>query len=384
MKPDELATTNGYIDTLYGSREFQNGQGRYFNVVFESPERVEAEAQINERYRITLMYLKNSEGKIKEIKFKKYRKMNSEWKAQGEEITFNDFSAAKLVSFLEFFSELDLSALGWGRFNLSQHTNTGIASISAEQELQVKTLLQTDDGKKIIEELLVQNGMITHRDVVSVGYRKNSLVQFASFLEDSQNLINYAQEQEMPGDKPEKIWQYFFNNNRWIFGYGLDYRFLGILQREAEVGEADTTGQDGSISDFLMGCKDFTVLVELKQPDTKLFVSSRQAAGVERISSDFVRAVSQILGQKADWQIKAEHGRSFNDAGEEILQKTVDPKALLIIGRSSEYRGSDKESQIKARTFEMFRRDSRNIDIITYDELYERAQFIVDGNRNEL
>ena len=41
---------------------------------------------------------------------------------------------------------------------------------------------------------------------------------------------------------------------------------------------------------------------------------------------------------------------------------------------------SDKEKRVKLKTFELFRRDSRNVEIITYDELYERAKFIVEHN----
>jgi len=29
------------------------------------------------------------------------------------------------------------------------------------------------------------------------------------------------------------------------------------------------------------------------------------------------------------------------------------------------------------KTFELFRRDSRNVEILTYDELYNRAEYIV-------
>ena len=44
---------------------------------------------------------------------------------------------------------------------------------------------------------------------------------------------------------------------------------------------------------------------------------------------------------------------------------------------------NELEAKIKMKTFELYRRDSRNIDIVTYDELYERAQFIVEGNANQ-
>ena len=56
----------------------------------------------------------------------------------------------------------------------------------------------------------------------------------------------------------------FFNKNPWIFGYGLGYRFMGILQKEfsASGTEADGTGQVSG--DFLIGDKKFTTFVELK------------------------------------------------------------------------------------------------------------------------
>lgn len=92
-----------------------------------------------------------------------------------------------------------------------------------------------------------------------------------------------------------------------------------------------------------------------------------------------IDSLSQILEQKASWQIKGEvnANNNFNDEGELINQKTLDPKSILIIGADSQFEGTEKIKQIKLRTFELFRRDSRNIEILTYDELYERAKFIV-------
>jgi len=42
-----------------------------------------------------------------------------------------------------------------------------------------------------------------------------------------------------------------------------------------------------------------------------------------------------------------------------------------------------KELQIKAKSFELFRRDSRNVEIVTFDELFERAKFIVEHKVNK-
>jgi hypothetical protein len=51
---------------------------------------------------------------------------------------------------------------------------------------------------------------------------------------------------------------------------------------------------------------------------------------------------------------------------------------ILVIGSSREFEddAQARDAAIKRDTFELFRRESRTIDIITYDELLERARFI--------
>ena len=57
----------------------------------------------------------------------------------------------------------------------------------------------------------------------------------------------------------------------------------------------------------------------------------------------------------------------------------MDPKAVLIIGnRNIEFphvRNTEKDT--KSDCFERIRRDSRNIEIVTFDELFERAFHMV-------
>jgi hypothetical protein len=230
----------------------------------------------------------------------------------------------------------------------------------------------------MVEELL-RNGSITSGDLVNIGYRKNQSNVFGSLLSDPERVDSYCVEHGLSAAQPEKVWQHFFEKNEWIFGYGLDYRFLSILQREAHIAAEDVAGRDGSIADFLVGATNFTVLVEIKKPGTRLFDERRNRAGSWKLSAELIDAVSQILEQKASWQVKAEANASgnFDDKGNLIAQKTIDPKSILIVGSNSQFSGTEKESGIKLRTFELFRRDSRNLEILTYDELYDRAKFVV-------
>ncbi len=224
----------------------------------------------------------------------------------------------------------------------------------------MRSLLKQPDGLALIDELL-RNGSITSRDLVNIGYRKSQLVVFNSLLRDLENAYSaYRTEHGISDSRPEKIWQHFFEKNEWIFGFGLDYRFLGLLQREAHVSDEDIAGRDGVIVDFLMAATNFTVLVEIKRPDTSLFVNSKNSSGSWQLSSDFIDSISQILAQKASWQVKSEANSSdnYNTAGViNSSRSVVDSKSILIVGSNSQFSGAEKERAIKLRTFELFRRE---------------------------
>lgn len=248
---------------------------------------------------------------------------------------------------------------------INQHTETVVEKL--EEILSVFSEIQGENRDKILQTLKSQN--LTKEDLDIISGRKDGLEKFEIHLND------YSRWKE-------SNWQDFFKNQTWIFGYGLDYRFLQILQREAHLSGTDLDGRNSVTGDFLAGCNNFTVLIELKRPDTPLFKQTQNRADSWKLSSELVDAVSQILSQKANWIIEGE-GENFNDAGELISQKTYDPKAILIIGNTRQFDGNAREIKIKMKTFELFRRNLRNIEIITFDELLERARFIVE-HKSEL
>lgn len=244
--------------------------------------------------------------------------------------------------------------------------------------MKLKKIFSENPDIALIEEVL--KNKVTDKDIVALGYRKSQLEVFRKLLED--NYLS-AYKLEVIGNtkiKDELAWQYFFNKNPWIFGYGLDYRFMGILQKEfsASGTEADGSGQVNG--DFLIGDKKFTTFVELKKPDTPLFKNSSIRSGAWALSTELMEAKSQILEQKASGQIKIEKETIHDSEGREIKQSSYDSKVILIMGSWNQVKDDvDLTKKTKIKTFELFRRDSRNIEILTYDELYERAKFIV-GN----
>lgn len=182
------------------------------------------------------------------------------------------------------------------------------------------------------------------------------------------------------GNWTEADWQGFFDREQWVFGYGLDYRVMRQFGREMTVGAGGTDNQNKPVVDFLMSFTDYTVIVEIKRPDTPIFRASRGGrAGTWEFSSEFMGAVSQIIEQKAEWSAFAQTGEHYDKAGSSLLTaRTRNARSILVIGSRDEFTGSQdaRGANVKRDTFELFRRECRSIDIVTFDELLERARFI--------
>jgi len=376
-KSEEEIVDNYRTDTLY-THKFKNEAGKYFTIVSRDennvPDAVEAEHPypIRNKIKTTFTFIKEN-NKITQVSFKRFKYYKKKgYVAQDEQIVFSFSFFKQIIDYLKLLSELNLADVNERRITLAEDD----LPADDETKKKIKTFLLRKDGQQIIEELL-NSGIITSTDIVNIGYRKKQLEIFDKLLNDPDYIAIYKTENSIVDERLEILWQHFFSKNDWIFGYGLDYKFLGILQKEAHISNTDLSGKDGVIGDFLLGCNKFTVLVELKRPDTDLF-KNKNRSNSWSLSNELVDAFSQILEQKASWQIQAESNanNNYNDDGEIIKQKTIDPKTILIIGNSNQYSGETKEQQIKAKSFELFRRDSRNIEIITFDELFERAKFI--------
>lgn len=376
---EEEIVANSKVDVLY-INDFNNGGGKYLNFYARDTDEFEISPQV--KIKVTVGYIKEKKD-VNRVVIEKYKLVSGMWKKEGG-LVFSSFTFEKVMSFIQFLNKLDLTSISERRIGLSDDS---FITLDEETKKKIITLLSTKEGEKLLKEL-VKSGMITSTDITNIGYRKSQLEIFHQLLNETDYLQKYQEQEGLTDSREEIAWQYYFKRNPWIFGYGLDYRFLGILQKEPHLSDTDVAGKDGVIGDYLLGCSKFTVLVEMKKPTSLLFqdiVSGKNRSKSWRLSDELINAVSQILEQKASWQIKAETSatQNFDDKGNLIKQRTLDPKTFLIIGDSKQYAGEDKEQQIKARTFELFKRDSRNVDLITFDELYDRAKFIVSDEEKE-
>jgi hypothetical protein len=174
----------------------------------------------------------------------------------------------------------------------------------------------------------------------------------------------------------EEQWDVFFRNNRWIFGHGLAYQFLGQVEGQPHYGGVTVSGTGGQRGDFLMSTEAqarFTVLVEIKKPNSELVANKEYRNKVYELGEDLTGGVSQLQSNCRTWVLE---GSRHEDNVERLAAEgisTYEPKGILVIKDT----GQLNDNKNKKATFELFRRNLHNPEIITYDELLERAKYLI-------
>ncbi len=362
---DDNIIQNAELKTLY-SQDF--GNQRYFYVVFSNDD--EVGFRISTRTLMRIKYLKEQDS-IEGLELMKVVD-----KKDKQSLKFYKFDIQQLKCFLNFINSLDFKEINERKIILA---DKAFGNLDEQTILEITKLLSADGGETV--KKLLNEGVFTNQDLVNTGYRKKQLEMYKKLLYDDY-LDEYKKTIGKPNTKDELAWQHFFNQNQWIFGYGMDYRFQGILQKEFSASDTDAAGGENVKSDFLLGDNNFTTFVELKLPTTELFGVRKNRSNSWKLSDKLIDSFSQILEHKASGQLKIETAKDlFDDKGRKITQRSYDSKAILVIGSWNQVKkssDSDAIKKIKTKTFELFRRDSRNIEILTFDELYDRAKFITE------
>lgn len=263
----------------------------------------------------------------------------------------------ELISFLQTLRDIDVP-------------KTPFSLVSQDEKAIVDALIKDktpESVKNIIRELLKSpNITLTQKDINILLKRRDILRQFKRAIKDK--------------DKGERNWwQDFFEKNKWIFGYGLNYEILKHEESQPNYGGAKLDGSGGQRGDYLMrthGSLSFTVLVEIKTPQTPLLGSRKARNGAWELSKDLTNALVQL---QANIQIWEKHG-SEQPYNRDRLERrgifTVKPKGIVVIGLLDQL----IDDRDKRETFQRFRKSIHGIEIITFDELYNRAKFIVEND----
>lgn len=302
---------------------------------------------------------------VRRVSLLTYQSRKNDW-VQGyekDEFTFRSDEFQRLLSFLNQIGFVDLS----------NEENFQIEDIS--ERAGPKAIIDASD-RGIVES--VRNMNEDQRDALLDALRGSLSTDEVNVLLGRRDGLKEFTDHICACDWTESDWQDFFEREQWVFGYGLDYRIMRQFDREMVVGiGGGTDNRNKPIVDFLGTFTDYTVLVEIKRPDTRIFKNSKGGrAGTWEFSVEFTGAVSQIIQQKAEWLSFARSGDHWSKDGQKLAARTRNAKSVLVIGSLNEFAGDGRDANIMRDTFELFRRENRTIDILTFDELLERARFI--------
>lgn len=263
--------------------------------------------------------------------------------------------------------------------------------ITGKDSVEIAQLLVDSDKAQVIEALKsVLGSSLTQAELDIIANRKGQLDIFHCYLTDSEFFQKRRDEQQALGkdSRPEAIWQQFFEQNPWIFGYGLS--LIACESYDDNKLEQITTGASkfggaGKRSDGVLrtrGVVSSLLFCEIKRHDLPLLASTQyRKPDVWAPSNEVVGAVSQVqkTAEKAVRGIGEFLHRQYEPDGSptDLVVSTVRPRQVVVVGQTDEFSTNGELNREKVSSFELYRRSVNDVEIITFDELYERACFIV-------
>lgn len=317
-------------------------KGAYATITGESEE-VIGEIDVTTRCKLAVsLFWVNAQGDFGTFKITKLLFSRGKWREDGH---------VKVSP----FQSLNLSDARKARVSLE---NLDIGALGS--------LLSSSKGPELVRKLAESPDL--HQDIYALAAKRTALEEFESRMGKNQS---------------EGDWQAFFEANPWIFGHGLNYV---SLDKVADTLMAKTTGNEfdrpGKTADALMRTRAQVsqfVFVEIKKDSTALLRKTVDPyrPGCWGVASEVSNAVTQV--QKTTFEFARKRFRETmkdaqgNDTGD--LAYSVEPRAFLIVGNTSELGGNDD----KITCFELYRRNVRSPEILTFDELLYRARYIIQN-----
>jgi hypothetical protein len=199
-------------------------------------------------------------------------------------------------------------------------------------------------------------------------------------LESIENLINITHIKQIldiweknKQNKQESFWQNLFTNNSLILSQIFSCPFI-FLQQQFFCGGKNGKNQGGIEADFIYKNKltQNTAFIEIKTPLTQIVnqtlylgVNDEDDNAIYPISAALTGGVNEVLNQK---NIFIQKKDSISSSEKEHFNF----KCVLIGGTLSAL----SPGQIKS--FELYRSSLRDVEIITFDELFARIELMLD------
>ena len=170
-------------------------------------------------------------------------------------------------------------------------------------------------------------------------------------------------------DGDEELWQGLLTEQEFV----LEQIFhvpIFVIKSKAYMGGKNALNKGRGVVDFLIknNITNSVGLVEIKTPKTDL-LTTEYRNGIYNVSSELSGAVMQVLNNR-EFLAKERNALLSGDA---IEAEAFDPKCVVIIGHAK----NELKDRNKLKSFELFRRQLSDVEVITYDELFNRTKRLV-------
>ncbi|MEV5648718.1 Shedu immune nuclease family protein [Nocardia sp. NPDC052254] len=234
----------------------------------------------------------------------------------------------------------------------------------------------------------------TAGDVVAMAHRRQQVARFRRLLEDD-DYFDQERKSRFPNRGGEAVWQEFFEQNPWIFGVSLAGQLLTSWSDEKleQVVAGSSISSVGKRTDALLrtsGRIKSMVFAEIKTHRKELLEPIKEpyrpgcwapsfelSGGVVQAQGTVHLAVAQMRDRL---QEKASDGSDLPGEFTYLLR----PRSYLIIGNLDSLKGeAGGYHETKFRSFELFRREMIQPEILTFDEVLARAEWAVETTQRD-
>jgi len=167
----------------------------------------------------------------------------------------------------------------------------------------------------------------------------------------------------------EGFWQRTLRENAYAISQVFAVPVV-FIKESAYVGGMNIDRQNAKLVDYLFSLESSqeAVLVEIKTPATKLL--GRKYRATYRPSPELAGAVMQAL----DYRRTLPTNLATITTGTEHKLKAFSPRCTVIIGNGKK----ELDTEQKRTAFELFRSNSKDVEIITYDELFRKLDVLAN------
>jgi hypothetical protein len=321
------------------------------------------------RQQVKVIFFENGRG-VPQIAFQRFKDGTT---IHRESFSLRGQETQHLMQFLQLLQSNDLQFTDGERIQFAPELT---AQVLEDRDAVNSYVRQHPDVLKSI----IQSD-VSAPDVIALARRKNTLELFDALLNDEEFFASTSNEH----DGPEKTWQWFFEANPWIISGTLAPQFLHSYNpnRLEQTIRGYSVASSGRRVDALLrtaGIVSSIVLIEIKHHQTELLSPSQYRSDIWNVGKDVIGGVAQC--HSAVDLVERELGPLLEITDEE--RSTIDhaavcrPRSLLVVGSLGQFRVDGNLHRTKYESFERFRRSLRDPEIVTFDELYERARYLLN------